>query len=701
MSTPNSRFLRAHAAVFLPFFLLAFTAFSQAQKQANIWHFGHKSGLDFSSGAPVQIASVIDAFEGCASLCDAQGNLLFYTNGGGAELGAIPNGARNGIIWNRNNQVMYDMGDSEGGGYSAAQSSLILPKQGAPNEYYLFTMDHHPSLLNPNNNRGLSYFVIDMTMNGGLGGVSLANQLVFKPATECLAAVLHQNGKDYWLLTVDQNTNDFVVVPVTQAGVQTPLNQPRQTTEQALLIKASPDGKFLFAANRLYRFDPANGTVTFLAMLPESNYYAFSFSPESRYLYTFSTGDGGFLVRYDLTAANVMNSKEQVADIGFVFPGGMQIAPDGNIYFVDLGEDQILAEVTGIGIIRCPDAPNTSVERGFFEMPAEPGTGSIFGLPNFADYIFQTIAQELETSLDTVKFCPGDTATLDANFSGATYLWTTGETAASITVSSEGNFAVTVSDACGREVAIRQFSVKHLSSGTQIDPAQELSLCTGETLVLQAPTGGDSYQWSSGETTPTLPVMVAGSFEVTVTYGCAVRQQLFAVAEVAAPELELQADFTQIPCEGETVRVTAVSKNASAFTWSTGATGASILALAGQAYTATAKNSCGETTQDIAIPAQSCCLVYVPNAFSPNNDGFNDEFSPFVEGCVLQGYQLQVFTRWGQLVFDSTNPSEFWDGTFKGKVLQPGVFVWLLSYRLASTEGVVEKHETGDVMLLR
>ncbi|MEL6143082.1 MAG: hypothetical protein AAFU67_15870, partial [Bacteroidota bacterium] len=111
-----------------------------AQRQAETWHFGDSIAISFASGLPVIVTpSSMVSFEGCASYSDEQGNLLFYTNGGGRipEL-SLQNG---GTIWNRNHEVMYDMMGTEGGGFSSRQSSIVFPVPGTSSQYYLFTME--------------------------------------------------------------------------------------------------------------------------------------------------------------------------------------------------------------------------------------------------------------------------------------------------------------------------------------------------------------------------------------------------------------------------------------------------------------------------------------------------------------------------------------------------------------------------------
>src|SRR6476660_7890192 len=108
--------------------LLSFIQISAfSQHQANNWFFGIKAGLNFSSGSPVAITTgALSTTEGCSAISDAQGNLLFYTNGVS--------------VWNRNNEIMPN-GDSLHGDISSTQSALIVPAPGSSDYYYyIFTL---------------------------------------------------------------------------------------------------------------------------------------------------------------------------------------------------------------------------------------------------------------------------------------------------------------------------------------------------------------------------------------------------------------------------------------------------------------------------------------------------------------------------------------------------------------------------------
>jgi urease alpha subunit len=97
-----------------------------AQKEANIWYFGANAGLDFNSGTPVALLDgALDTIEGCATISDTDGNLLFYTDGI--------------TVFNKNHTIMLN-GMGLNGDTSTTQSALIVPKPNDENTYYIFTV---------------------------------------------------------------------------------------------------------------------------------------------------------------------------------------------------------------------------------------------------------------------------------------------------------------------------------------------------------------------------------------------------------------------------------------------------------------------------------------------------------------------------------------------------------------------------------
>lgn len=91
---------------------------------------------------------------------------------------------------------------------------------------------------------------------------------------------------------------------------------------------------------------------------------------------------------------------------------------------------------------------------------------------------------------------------------------------------------------------------------------------------------------------------------------------------------------------------------------------------------------------------------FIPNAFTPNGDGDNDIFKPIVP--PLQNYSFCVFSRWGELIFMSSDPEHGWDGTKAGDNVSTGMYIWELRYKTVSEDGSVRDEEhRGSVSLLR
>jgi hypothetical protein len=240
--------------VFLIFFLCG-SLF--AQNEAAIWYFGQNAGLDFNSGAPVALTDgALVTQEGCATISDATGSLLFYTDGI--------------TVWNRNHVPMPN-GTDLLGDPSSTQSGIIVPYPGNIELYYIFTVHDAGEL------EGLQYSMVDMSLNGGLGDVTTKNIPLATPVAEKLTAVEHANGTDIWVVAHGYGNNDFLAYLVTPTGLVTtpvvssvgeilPILPNGQGTRG--YMKISPNGQFLVTVSNgtrlreLFRFDSFSGQVS-------------------------------------------------------------------------------------------------------------------------------------------------------------------------------------------------------------------------------------------------------------------------------------------------------------------------------------------------------------------------------------------------------------------------------------------------------
>lgn len=97
-----------------------------------------------------------------------------------------------------------------------------------------------------------------------------------------------------------------------------------------------------------------------------------------------------------------------------------------------------------------------------------------------------------------------------------------------------------------------------------------------------------------------------------------------------------------------------------------------------------------------------CCKMLVPNAFTPNGDGRNDQFRPIMpDNCMITSFEMQVFNRWGKMIFETTNPNDGWDGRDGSNDAPADVYAFRLKYTAIGNENEISESTQGDVTLIR
>lgn len=367
---------------------------SFAQKEAGIWYFGDKAGLDFSSGSPVVLTDgQMKTAEGCASISDSNGNLLFYTDGIS--------------VWNRNHQIMSN-GTGLLGDPSSTQSGIIVPKPGSSTIYYVFTVDE-PTGIGGADSDGLNYSEVDISLNGGLGDINnIKNINLLSVAAEKVNAVLHQNGEDIWVISHGLNDTNFYAYLVTSSGINnTPVVSSVGSTADAIgVIKVSPNGRKLVICNResnveLFDFNNNSGVVSNPRTVRTGfGNYGAEFSSTNQFLYVSSFLDNK-LYQYDTTLGNISISEIEIYTSDEEI-GQLQLGPDGKIYIAYFVHDYL-------GVINKPDVSGIGCDYNHDAIFLSPGV-SFSGLPTFIQSYFFTVSIIYENT------CFGDST----NFSLAT-----------------------------------------------------------------------------------------------------------------------------------------------------------------------------------------------------------------------------------------------------------------------------------------
>ena len=410
------------------FFLLFYVAPAFAQKEAAIWYFGNTAGLDFNSGSPITLSNgQLNTAEGCTSIADKDGNLLFYTDGS--------------IVYDKSHQVMPN-GFGLLGHNSSTQSAIIVPKPNNPNLYYIFTVDQP----NPKNvdddpynnedppNNGLNYSLVDLRLNNGLGDIVISEKNIHLitydknntedvkyKCSEKITAVQHADGVSFWIITHFKDT--FYSFKISTLGVDkkpiptsTNLNVPLggYISNAIGYLKTSPNGKKIAIANSsmklndeldpkgnvvrntgnvwLYDFDAGSGKVSNgFSIMSGTNPYGLEFSAKSKKLYVtvnrFNPDGitlGSSLIQFDLKSSNIIGSNTTIITSAYV-AGALQLGLDEKIY--RSGYPILTDSSNKLSVINNPELNGTSCKFLQNEIDLKGGFAKL-GLPPFITSLF-------------------------------------------------------------------------------------------------------------------------------------------------------------------------------------------------------------------------------------------------------------------------------------------------------------------------
>lgn len=446
--------------------------------------------MNFRLGDPVALTDgAMTTREGCVTMSDSAGNLLFYSDGTD--------------VWNRNHQVMLN-GNGLFGNSSSTQSSIVINWPGDKSRFILFTVD----AVENKNAKGLNYTVVDMALDFGRGAVTIKNQPLVAPASEKITAVRHANGTDIWVISHTYNTNEFLIFKVTAAGVDpVPVRQgigPVVLPTDIGHLKASAEGTRIAMATfyppmlTIYSFDKQTGTLADFTVLSETPRYGVEFSKSGRFLYS-ATSTSDTVDQYDLDLPWTAASSSRFA-VGLAWsPGALQLAPNGKIYIAQEG-------IQRLSVINTPDLPREqcTYQRDGFSL----GRTSRLGLPNFFPAL---LTAEPEYWIVGDTGCVGDTFhfTLHdpAIVNNVSWVFSDPGSGASNRASGNpvwhifsraGKFSVraTFFNSAGAELT-RMIDVD-VHPLPDVDAGPDRTICAGSPVQLRA-TGAVKYEWSPPE----------------------------------------------------------------------------------------------------------------------------------------------------------------------------------------------------------
>ena len=540
------------------------------QGEANNWHFGIGASITFNSGSPVATpGSSMIAEEGCSAASDAQGNLLFYTNGQ--------------TVWDASHNVMAN-GTGLLGWQTATNSGLVVRKPGSTDIFYVFSLSMPTIGGFTWANYHLYCSEVDMSLNGGLGAVTFKNFFLDSGLTEKVTAVRHANGTDIWVSSHKSQFNDFSTFLITTTGIQTQpvvssVGPNMGSSDFAGAMKFSPDGTKLAMARfgsdvwDLFNFDASTGVITsFIATInsPVNIAYGVEFSPDCTKLYGTSSSTG--IYQWDITSGNPVTINNSMVQVGTgsgtitLLLHALQLGPDNKIYCTRANQGHI-------GQINQPNLAGTACN--YIDQAVLINATARRGLPNYVQSLFFNPFNFNGICFgDTTFFTTGNISGLDS------LLWDFGDTASGSAntsmllspthiFSDTGVFQVNVITYVGTTIDTFLITVTIIDSPQLFSLGPDTLVCFPDSVPLGVMNNpAMDYLWQDNSTASTLTAYTTGTYWLQISNSCGSFASAIDVTVAPLPALDLGPDTGL--CSQDSVLLQSNISNAS-YTWSSGA----------------------------------------------------------------------------------------------------------------------------------
>jgi gliding motility-associated-like protein len=306
----------------------------------------------------------------------------------------------------------------------------------------------------------------------------------------------------------------------------------------------------------------------------------------------------------------------------------------------------------------------------------------------------------LDITGDTL-FCEGEQTEISLNIApfSASIVWQDANTDTARFFDETSAITVTAVNECGTVQAnynVREIFLPPLSLG------QDSTLCEEDTIVLAAPIQSNLvYKWSTGAVTNSVLVTDAGEYSVVISEAdlCFDRDTVDFMG-IPFPSIGLVEDV--LLCRNEEIVLT-VDNEFGEVLWDNAVSGERFLLKNREGILSVKSvNQCGADSTNLFVNLIDCyCRLWLPNAITVNNDNLNETLRPTLDCPKLQSYNLQVYNRWGEQLWESSNINEQWDATYKGKAVQSGVYFWIVNWKGILNGQLEQFNDNGVLHVLR
>ncbi len=238
--------------------------------------------------------------------------------------------------------------------------------------------------------------------------------------------------------------------------------------------------------------------------------------------------------------------------------------------------------------------------------------------------------------------------------------------------------SATVQNECGMaedSYRIREILLPKLFLG------RDSAFCEGDTILLEAP--GQSnlvYQWNTGQNTRSIKITEPGDYSLVMSEAdLCFEYDTITFAGIPLPVIGLVEDV--LLCKNEEILLTVSNDFGSVF-WNNTTQGDSFLLknIAGL-ISVKSVNECGTDSTNLFVNLIDCyCRIWLPTAITTNNDNLNETLRPTLDCPKLMEYNLTVYNRWGEKLWQSSDTNEYWDATYNNQEVQSGVYFWIANW---------------------
>lgn len=301
-----------------------------------------------------------------------------------------------------------------------------------------------------------------------------------------------------------------------------------------------------------------------------------------------------------------------------------------------------------------------------------------------------------DTTTTPATILPCTTTKLATSFDADAYRWSTGDTTRTIATGKQGEFWCNAVKDC--RLMVDTFLIEKIDT-LQL-PRRFINTCIGDTYTLSAATTGKSYKWKNGAITKDISFPTAYRVDtcfITVDE-CMVVVEPFSITAVYPSTRYAEHKKDTTACG--TIELVHKYDFEPKYRWNTGDSVCCISVSKTGIYTVSLTlDGCPPWTDTVAVTITDCenCM-FIPSAFTPNNDGLNDLFRA-IPSCPINTFTFRIFNRWGQEVFYTTDPRKGWNGMHGADIADVGTYYYFVEYTSVAA-GKTELLK-GDVLLLK